>query len=425
MVFLHSRQKIADEDLLRRDGKQDWVVAQNLIAPRLSRVALPSTLDLKGSTLNTVHADPESRPITAEMSFEESSIPPPPPITTDNKVVRTALVSVTIALLLTIIMLLSVLPSHGDTGIGDGVTSSSTPSVGPQGGDSEQSHSQAPVGEVTQQTQECGEALSRKSEAILNESLAVSDTMAISPRTSSGNAQSADITVQMEKSALSSDPDRKGKLASDDDEGLDSNQERENSRFVIKSPGKTSLFGLSDVGRSFVYLIDCSKSMSGYGALNAAKAELITSISNLKSRHRFQIVFYNHAPMPLSLGGRWGGMFSGSKSDIEFVKNQIHSIPPDGGTNHLYALLRGLAYKPDVVFLLTDATEPGLSRDQLNDVKQSNSSSARIHCIEFGLGPELSSGEESLSQSFMKTLSAETGGRYAYRDVTQLQHSQP
>lgn len=423
IVFLHSRRKILDEDLLRRDNTEDWVAAKKLITPKSRRVALPSAHETTERPLDTGHADAESLPISGGMSSEETSRPQSP--NAIHMKGSTALLSVALTLLLLIIMLLSLLTSHGDTGIGDGVTSSSSPASGQLAANSERARSESPLKETMQQMQDSGDAFARKAQAILNESHAQSTPMATSPNKSNGNEQSPEFTEQALKSALNSDSNGNGKLSSGDDDGVASSQESRNSRFVIEPPGRTSLFGLSDIGRSFVYLIDCSSSMSGYDALNAAKAELITSISNLKSQHRFQIVFYNHAPMPLSSGGRWGAMFKGTKSDIEFVTKQIQSVPPDGGTDHLQALIKGLSYKPDVVFLLTDATEPGLSKAQLNDVKRSNRSSARIHCIEFGMGPELSLGEESLSQSFMKTLSAETGGRYAYRDVTQLQNSQP
>ncbi|MFO1004642.1 MAG: hypothetical protein U0929_01685 [Planctomycetaceae bacterium] len=423
IVFLHSRRKILDEDVLRTDSTKGWVAAGKLITPKSRRVTFPSAHVSAERPLETCHADADSIPASEGISSEESSRPQSP----DSIQMKssTALLSVALTLLLLIIMLLSLLTSHVDTGIGDGVTSPSSPVSGQLAANSKRAKSESPLKETMQQMQDSGDAFARNAQAILNESHAQSTPMATSPNQSNGNEQSPEFTEQALKSALKSDSNGNGKLSSGDDDGVATSQESSNSRFVIEPPGRTSLFGLSDIGRSFVYLIDCSSSMSGYDALNAAKAELITSISNLKSQHRFQIVFYNHAPMPLSSGGRWGAMFKGTKSDIEFVRKQIQSVPPDGGTDHLQALIKGLSYKPDVLFLLTDATEPGLSKAQLNDVKRSNRSSARIHCIEFGVGPELSLGEESLSQSFMKTLSAETGGRYAYRDVTQLQHSQP
>ena len=53
--------------------------------------------------------------------------------------------------------------------------------------------------------------------------------------------------------------------------------------------GQTSLFGVNDAGKKFVYVIDRSFSMEEHNAFRAAKAELLTSLSRLTEVQQFQV----------------------------------------------------------------------------------------------------------------------------------------
>ena len=179
--------------------------------------------------------------------------------------------------------------------------------------------------------------------------------------------------------------------------------------------GATSLFGITDAGRRFVYVLDRSGSMSDHGAFRVAKAELMASLENLDATQEFQVIFYNKAPISLVPRNVRAEMFRGTGIHRLEVRRQIDSVVPDGGTGHLEALEMALNLRPDVVFFLTDAAEPAPTSDELAEIKRRNAGGARIHCIEFGEGPSLHSARGP--KNFLQKLADQNDGQYQYRDV--------
>jgi hypothetical protein len=83
------------------------------------------------------------------------------------------------------------------------------------------------------------------------------------------------------------------------------------------------------------------------------------------------------------------------------------------------ALRLALGMKPDVLFYLTDADEPTLSRFELEQLRRINSAATAIHTIEFGYGP--ASGRDN----FLKRLARQNAGRHAYVDISRLGRGTP
>lgn len=179
--------------------------------------------------------------------------------------------------------------------------------------------------------------------------------------------------------------------------------------------GATSLFGITDAGRRFLYVFDRSASMSDHGAFRVAQAELRASLENLDATQQFQVIFYNAEPFSLTPRDARSDMFRGTATHRLEVRRQMDAIQPDGGTRHKDPLLAALKYDPDVVFFLTDAAEPALNKDELAEIKRRNNGGARIHCIEFGEGPSLRSARGP--KNFLQKLAAQNDGQYQYRDV--------
>ena len=179
--------------------------------------------------------------------------------------------------------------------------------------------------------------------------------------------------------------------------------------------GATSLFGITDAGRRFVYVLDRSGSMSDHGAFRVAQAELMASLENLEATQQFQVIFYNKAPIALVPRDARAEMFRGIGTHRLEVRRQIDAIRPDGGTGHLDALKMALNMSPDVIFFLTDAAEPAPTSDELADINKRNVGGARIHCIEFGEGPSLHSARGP--KNFLQKLADQNDGQYQYRDV--------
>jgi len=175
-----------------------------------------------------------------------------------------------------------------------------------------------------------------------------------------------------------------------------------------RSAGQTQVFGVLGNGTRFVYVFDRSLSMKGT-ALAAAKQELLASIKRLDRVHQFQIVFYNEAPRMMQPQQMQYADDNGLRAAESFVA----SISASGGTDHVQALKLAMRLAPDVIFLLTDADEPQLSRKELEEIRQ-RSGGAAINVIEFKSGPNSGQGAS------LRKLAEENRGQYKYVDITTL-----
>ncbi|RMG34455.1 MAG: VWA domain-containing protein [Planctomycetota bacterium] len=179
--------------------------------------------------------------------------------------------------------------------------------------------------------------------------------------------------------------------------------------------GQTPFFGIRDSGTRFVYVVDKSGSMSKHGAMRMAKAELLASLKTLDATQQFQIIFYSNHPVVMSTPRGGSELLWATDINKTLAQQFVAGVQPDGGTDHMPALIRALKLNPDVVFFLTDAEEPRLSSGQLDRIRRLNGSRARIHCIEFGTGPKLGNVE-----NFLQKLARENGGSYRYHDITRF-----
>ena len=173
---------------------------------------------------------------------------------------------------------------------------------------------------------------------------------------------------------------------------------------------RLSLFGSADAeGRSFVFLIDRSQSMGhrGLGAIDAAAKELAASIDRLGPEQKFQVIAYNQKAD--ALGGR--EMLSATTDNKRRLIEFVQSIVAVGATEHELGLFAALRYKPDVIFLLTDAGDPVLKAGQLRGIREAAGGRTAIHCLHFGSGPL------AADENFMERLAAENGGSYVYIDM--------
>lgn len=172
-----------------------------------------------------------------------------------------------------------------------------------------------------------------------------------------------------------------------------------------------TLFGRTGVGRSFVFLIDRSKSMGGHGlgAIAAAQTELVRELAHLEPDHRFQVIAYNQGLRRLSRSG----MVEASKDNKDLVEHFLRETVAAGGTAHEPALTAALRLRPDVVFVLTDGGEPHLSEPEIDLLTRENRGHTTVHCLHFGSGP--------LQQpdNFLSRFASRNGGGYGYVDMMQ------
>src|SRR6185369_12972344 len=132
--------------------------------------------------------------------------------------------------------------------------------------------------------------------------------------------------------------------------------------------GGTSFFGGKVTGTRFVYVVDSSGSMSNHNAIAVAKAELLASLEKLDATQQFQIIFYNEKPHPMTLPGSVPKLLFATETNRALAHQFIRAMQPDRGTNHKDALKMALQYQPEVIFFLTDATEPRLDASDLDEV---------------------------------------------------------
>ncbi|MFP6764402.1 MAG: hypothetical protein VB858_12315, partial [Planctomycetaceae bacterium] len=148
--------------------------------------------------------------------------------------------------------------------------------------------------------------------------------------------------------------------------------------------------------------------------LRVAKAELMSSLQSLDSTQQFQIIFYNSSLAEMRLRGQPPAMWWGTDINRTLSYQFIRRITPDGGTDHMPALRKALSYRPEHIFLLTDADQPILSKPNLEEIKQFNKGRSQIHTIEFGEGGFLG------IENHLGRLARQNGGTYRYRDVTKF-----
>ncbi len=172
---------------------------------------------------------------------------------------------------------------------------------------------------------------------------------------------------------------------------------------------RMTLFGHAGEGRSFVFLIDRSKSMGrhGLGAIAAAERELLRELENLKPDHKFQIIAYNQGLRAISRKE----MLDASEENKQLAHRFMRETVAAGSTEHEPALTAALRLKPDVVFLLTDGGEPLLSAPEIDLLTRENGRRTVIHCLQFGSGPLQ---EED---NFLAQLAQRNGGGYGYIDM--------
>jgi hypothetical protein len=163
----------------------------------------------------------------------------------------------------------------------------------------------------------------------------------------------------------------------------------------------TAFFQVPAQGRRIVYVIDRSASMGANGGLAAAKRELLASLRGLPDDAHFQVIAYNRTAEPLHLVGG-GEMLAASGENVGKALLQIEALDAEGGTDHLAALRRALALRPDVVYFLSDADD--LSPAHVRAVTACNRGQAVIHVIDWNP----SGGEDSPGAA----LARQNGGQY-------------
>src|SRR5262249_19167191 len=130
-----------------------------------------------------------------------------------------------------------------------------------------------------------------------------------------------------------------------------------------------------------VFVIDRSLSMGLSGALMKARDELLACLNALPPAARFQVVWYSGGAEPLPRGGA-DGLLPADPATLRRVAALVGAVRAESDTDHLKALRCGLAFRPGVLFLVTDGDE--LTDRQVREVTRFNAGRTAIHVIDVG-----------------------------------------
>jgi hypothetical protein len=170
------------------------------------------------------------------------------------------------------------------------------------------------------------------------------------------------------------------------------------------------VFGAKSTGRSFIFLIDRSKSMGGdgLGAIEAAEHELQRGLASLSPSQTFQIIAYNQ-----SLAASSDKLVPADGAQQQAAAKFLAGIVAHGQTEHYMALAAALRAGPEVIYILSDAGEPPLNEPQIRELTLRAKGRTTIHCIQFGWG-EL----PAEPPAFLRQLARLNGGGFVYVDMS-------
>ena len=122
--------------------------------------------------------------------------------------------------------------------------------------------------------------------------------------------------------------------------------------------GTGGLFGLRPVGKRFVYVLDCSKSMNhphdseAKTRFKRMQIELVNSVKSMSAEQEFYFIFFNDYVIRMPSRG-----LTPATHDLK-VKylTWMARLQADGNTEPKGALHLALSLRPDVVYFLTDGT---------------------------------------------------------------------
>jgi hypothetical protein len=164
--------------------------------------------------------------------------------------------------------------------------------------------------------------------------------------------------------------------------------------------------GLFPVGRhvrTVVFVLDRSLSMWEHGTWDLARAELLASLRRLPATTRFQVIPYNLQAEPLRVN-QSSDLLTADPATLRQVAGLVLALRASGNTNHGRALCRGLQFRPDVLYFITDADEIG--PDVVTEVTRLNRGGTVIHAV------ELSERRTDRPDSPLRRLATRNGGTY-------------
>lgn len=130
----------------------------------------------------------------------------------------------------------------------------------------------------------------------------------------------------------------------------------------VSGSSAAPIHGAMAAGQTVVYVLDCSGSMGEFGKFAAARAALIATLRRQPESVRFQVIVYAGTPRTVFPGG----CVAATAVNIADAETYLVGLRPSGPSNHVEAVRVAAALRPNVILILTDATD--LSANKLKPV---------------------------------------------------------
>lgn len=117
--------------------------------------------------------------------------------------------------------------------------------------------------------------------------------------------------------------------------------------------GATPIHGALRPNQTAVYVLDSSGSMGANGMFDAARAQLVATLNAQPAGARFQVIAYAARPTPLLASAGSALPFTGA--NVRVAEQKLGALEPRGTSDHLAAVRAAVAFRPDVILVLTDS----------------------------------------------------------------------
>jgi hypothetical protein len=117
--------------------------------------------------------------------------------------------------------------------------------------------------------------------------------------------------------------------------------------------GAPAIHGALKPEQTVVYILDCSGSMGASGKFDFARAALVSTLRQQPSSVRFQVIVYAGNAVPLLPSDNRG--LPATEANIRAAATELAKLEARGKSNHVEAVRAALAFRPDVILILTDA----------------------------------------------------------------------
>ena len=147
--------------------------------------------------------------------------------------------------------------------------------------------------------------------------------------------------------------------------------------------GQVGLWDIKAGGNKIVYVVDFSGSITPVA--DDLRRELKRSIGALQSSQTFEVVlFFSNAASRYATESFAAKLTPAEVDNKRKFFDWIQRHSPNGATNPMPAILRALALKPEVLFLISDGGFDDPPQKVLDDIRNANRvAKAKINCLVF------------------------------------------